>query len=213
MITALGLVAAALAAVAPACAAPICPASKPEVTVELSIAEPVIDNALPQPKLQTLAGHHHRYGRTQGLYRADLEVGWRARFRRSDADGETCVWVDQLAVTLAIPRRLIYIVRERHPGSCAYESALAHERKHQAADEAVLAEHRARLQRVAEDAAAALLRVETREADAEALKARLTASIAAAVTREFAALAKARTERQAAIDTPAEYRRVRAACG
>jgi hypothetical protein len=74
-----------------------------------------------------------------------LEVGWRARFRRSDADGETCVWVDQLAVTLAIPRRVIYIVRERHSGSCADESALAHERKHQAADEAVLAEQRARL--------------------------------------------------------------------
>jgi len=37
---------------------------------------------------------------------------------------------------------MIYILRDRHPGSCPYESALAHERKHQAADEAALAEHR-----------------------------------------------------------------------
>jgi hypothetical protein len=70
MITVLGLVAVAAAAVAPACAAPTCPASRPEVTVELSIAEPVIDSSLPQPKLQTLAGQQHHYGRTQGLYQA-----------------------------------------------------------------------------------------------------------------------------------------------
>ena len=57
-----------------------------------------------------------------------------------------------------MPRRVIYIVRERHPGSCPYESVLAHERKHQATDEAVLVEHLPRLRRAAEDAAAALLR-------------------------------------------------------
>jgi hypothetical protein len=211
-ITALGLVAVAVAVVAPACAAPTCPASKPEVTIGISVAEPIIDNALPQLKLQRLAGQQHHYGRTQGLYQADLEVGWRARFRRSDADGETCGWVDHVTVTLTMPRRVIYIVRERHPGTCPYESVLAHERKHQAVDEAVVAEHIPRLQQAAKDAAA-LPRIETPEADGEAMKALLTEPIAAALKREFAALAKARTERQAAVDTPDEYRRVRAACG
>ena len=43
------------------------------------------------------------------------------------------------------------------------------------------------------------------------MKALMTAPIAAALKREFAAMAKARTESQAAIDTPAEYRRVRGA--
>ena len=46
----------AVAAVAPARAS-ACPALKPEVTLEFTIAEPVIDNALAQPKLQTLAAH------------------------------------------------------------------------------------------------------------------------------------------------------------
>jgi hypothetical protein len=72
-------VALAVAAVAPARAS-VRPASKPEVTVEFTIAKPVIDNALPQPKLQTLAAQHHEYGRTQGLYQADLKVGWRRAF-------------------------------------------------------------------------------------------------------------------------------------
>jgi hypothetical protein len=94
-----GLVALAVAAVAPASASASA-ASKPEVTVEFTIAEPVIDNALPQPKLQTLAAQHHEYGRTQGLYQADLKVGWRASIRGSDADGETCRWVDGVTVTM-----------------------------------------------------------------------------------------------------------------
>jgi hypothetical protein len=36
------------------------------VTVEFTIAEPVIDNALPQPKLQTLAAQHQPYSRVAG---------------------------------------------------------------------------------------------------------------------------------------------------
>jgi hypothetical protein len=212
-IAVLGLAGVALATVAPLDAAPACPASKPDVTVELNIAEPVVDNALPQTKLQTLAGHQHHYGRTQGLYRADLEVGWRARIRTSDVAGATCRWVDEVTVTVTMPKRTIYIVHDRHPGSCRYESVLAHERKHQATDEAVLSEHRPRLQRVAEEAAATLARAGTDAAEGDAVKAKLTAPIAAALKRAFAALAKARAERQAAIDTPAEYRRVRAVCG
>jgi hypothetical protein len=84
---------------------------------------------------------------------------------------------------------MIYILRDRHPGSCPYESALAHERRHQAADEAALAEHRT--------APSASGRRHCRELE----RARR------------AALAKARAERHAAIDTPAEYRRAPAVCG
>jgi hypothetical protein len=211
-IAGLGLVALVVGAAAPPRPPPTCPASKPEVTVELSIAEPLIDNALPQPTLQTLAGQHHQDGHTQGLYQADLEVGWRIRIRRSETDGATCHWVDQVTVTMTMPRRMIYIVRDRPPGSCPYESVLAHERKHQATDEVLLREHRPRLQRAAEEAAAVLPRAAMRGADGETAEARLSAPIAAALKRAFAALAKARAERQAAIDTPAEYRRVRAVC-
>jgi hypothetical protein len=204
-IAVMGLVAVAAVAALPARAAPACPASKPTVTVELNLIEPVLDNALPQPKLQQLAGRQHHYGHTLGLYRAELEVGWRARVRRSDEGREACTWVDEILITVAMPKRTIYIIRERRPGSCPYEAVLAHERKHQATDEAVLAEYRPRLQRAAEEAAAALPR--------GAPAAQLTAPIAAAMKRAFAELTEARTERQSAIDTPAEYRRVRAVCG
>lgn len=204
-----GLLIVAAASSAPAGAAPACPPSRAAVTVEFTFAEPTIDNTLWQPALQQLAGKGHLFGRTQGLYRADLEVSWRARVRRDAA----CRWVDEVTVTIAMPSRVIYITRERHPGSCPYDSVLAHERKHQAADEAVVSEYRPRLKRAAEEAVAARAATPVSDGDGAAAQARLTAPIDAALKHGFALLAKARAERQAAIDTPAEYNRVRAACG
>jgi hypothetical protein len=203
-----GVLAAAALSAAPAAAAPVCPPSRPEVTVTLAMAEPVIDNAQPQPALQKMAGKAPAYGRTQGLYRADLEVGWRARVHRDGA----CRWIDEVTVTIDIPKRVIYIARERQSGSCAYESVLAHERQHQAADEAVLAEHRPRLKRAAEEAAT-LPPIVVPEDAGTAADARLTGRVAAALRQGFAQLAQARADRQAAIDTPAEYHRVHALCG
>ena len=46
-----------------------------------------------------------------------------------------------------------------------------------------------------------------------ALEHRLTAAVERAVNDELRALEAARQSRQAAIDTPGEYRRVAAACG
>jgi len=209
---AIATAAVALIAAAPAGAVP-CPASRPAITVELDIAEPAIDNALPQAALQKLAGRQRLYGRTQGLYQADLEVGWRARVKSREVEGETCRWIDQVTVTLTMAKRVIHIAHERAPGGCPYESVLAHERKHQAADEAVLRDYRPRLQRAVEETAATLPRGPMRASDGEVAEARLTQPIAEALKRGFAALAKTRAERQAEIDTPAEYRRVRAQCG
>jgi hypothetical protein len=202
------LIAALTLSAVPAGAAPACPPSRPEVTVTLAIAEPSVDNTQPQPALQKLAGKGHLYGRTQGLYRADLEVGWRANVHHDAA----CRWIEAVTVTINIPARVIYIAHERPPGSCPYESVLAHERKHQAADEAVLAEHRPRIKRAAEEAAT-LPPIAASDGPGKAVDAQLTGPIAAALKQGFAELAKARAERQAEIDTPAEYRRVHAQCG
>jgi hypothetical protein len=49
--------------------------------------------------------------------------------------------------------------------------------------------------------------------EAAAIKRRLTAAVERAVNDELRALEAARHARQAAIDSPGEYRRVAAACG
>lgn len=207
------LLAAAAASAAPARAL-TCPPSKPDVTVELRVGAPAIDNSLPQPALQKLAGERHHQGRTLGLYRAKLEATWRVAIGRSAQAGEACRWIDRVTVMLAMPSRVIYIVRQRQPGTCAYESVLAHEREHQAIDEAVLAEYRARVEGAVGEAILALPpAAAVPDAEGAAAQARLTQPVAAALKRVFAALTQARAERQAALDTPQEYRRVRAACG
>jgi hypothetical protein len=191
-----------------------CPASEPAVSIALSVAEPALDNSLPQPALQELAGAYHHGGRTQGLYRAEIGARWHLAIGRRDGGGETCRWIKQVKIELRLDQRTIYIVRQRPPGTCAYDSVLAHERKHQATDEALLAAHRPRIAAAAQSAIRALPTAAAVPRDAGAAEeARLLGVVSAAVKRGLAALNEERRVRQQAIDTPEEYRRVRAACG
>ncbi|HEX7966808.1 MAG TPA: hypothetical protein VF502_01210 [Stellaceae bacterium] len=208
------LVALAVASAPPARAALACPASRPDVVVTPKLADPVIDNTLPQPALQKLAGKAYHGGRTLGLYRAELRAQWPISFGMRDADGETCRWIDGVVVEILAPERRIFIVRARPPGTCWYDSVLAHERKHQATDAAVVAEYAPRLEREIARAisalpAGALVPV----GQAAAAQRRLVAPVQAAIKHVLDALDAARRARQAAIDTPQEYRRVAAACG
>src|SRR5690349_22241252 len=151
VIAALALV--ALAAV-PA-EAVTCPASQPRVQLSLDVATPDIDNTLPQPALQRLAGAGHHGGRTQGLYRGGIRTRWQTRIGGQQLAGVACRWIDEVAITMTAAPRTIYVTRERRPGTCPYDSVLKHERRHQAADEAVIAEFAPRLkQRVARAIAA-----------------------------------------------------------
>jgi hypothetical protein len=187
---------------APAAAA--CPSPRAAVTIDVQAGDPVIDNSLPQPALQQIAGSAHHAGRTLGLYKAELKETWRVDLRQRRDASETCRWVHSVSLTLVLAERRIYVVRARRPGTCAYDAVLAHERKHQAVDDALIREFVPRLRRAIE---AAL------PPGAAASEEALTQPISAAIQRELAAMSAARAARQAAVDTPHEYRRVRAACG
>jgi len=209
--------AAALALVALAAApaeALTCPVSHPRVQLSVDVAAPVIDNTLPQPALQRLAGASHHGGRTQGLYRGGIRTRWQTRIGGRQLAGLACRWIDEVTITMTAAARTIYVARERRPGTCPYDSVLKHERRHQAADDAVIAEFAPRLKRRVARAIAALPPpAPLPPGDAAAVERRLTAAVERAVHDELRALEAARRARQAAIDTPGEYRRVGAACG
>ena len=119
-----------------------------------------------------------------------------------------------MTVRISMPLRTIYIIRARQPGTCAYESVLAHERKHQAVDDALLAEEVPRLRGEIAHALAALpARDPIPMHKAADVSAKLSELIAAVVKRSTSALFAKRAARQAEVDSPQEYRRVRAACG
>ena len=210
----IGTLALGLVLAVPARAEVSCAPSSAEVAMDVDIPEPAVDNSLPQPTLQNLAGKRYHGGRTLGLYRMTLTIDWTARLMRSEADGKVCLSIDHVTLHVAMPSRRIYIVRERRPGTCPYESVLAHERKHQAVDDDVLGQGLPRLRASIERTIAALPATRPRPTtEAAEVEQRLTAPVAEAVQRGWAELSAARAARQAEIDTPQEYRRVRAACG
>jgi hypothetical protein len=199
---------------APTVAAPACPAAGPVVAVELQVPEPVIDNTLPQLTVQRLAGKMHHGGRTLGLYRTELKTEWEESFGRRDDGGETCVWIERITLRLTMPVRVIYIVRQRQPGTCPYESVLAHERRHQVTDDALLAEAVPSLRQAVAEALATLPAPRPVPVDAASnARRQLAEPVNAVVRRILAAFSATREARQAEVDTPQEYRRVRAACG
>lgn len=213
LIAVLALVA-VVALAAPPAEALTCPAAHPMVQLSVDVATPAIDNTLPQPALQRLAGASHHGGRTQGLYRGGIRTRWRTRIAERRMAGLVCRWIDEVAITIIAAPRTIYVTRERRPGTCPYDSVLQHERKHQAADEAVIAEFAPRLKETVARAIAALPPPAPVPAgEAAAVERRLTAAVAHAVNDELRALAAERHARQVAIDTAGEYRRVAAACG
>ncbi len=213
---AMALSAAALTAlaVAPAHAAPVCPPSQSEVVLDLSAPPPMIDNSLAQPTLQGLAGKAHHGGRTLGLYTSKLKAGLRVGIKSHDSADETCRWIEGVRVELRLTDRIIYVIRERKPGTCGYEVVLEHERKHEAVDDAVLREHIPRLRAAVERAIAGLPepRPVPRRQGATVDK-QMFAAVEKALDRAVAELQRDLARRQNAIDTPAEYQRVGAACG
>jgi hypothetical protein len=202
-----------LSGAAPAPAAPACAAPPPAVTVKVNLADPVIDNSLPQPALQKIAGPAYHGGHTLGLYRAEYRASWTTRLGERSSAGETCRWIESVAIEIATPKRTIYVIRERKPGTCYYESVLAHERKHEAADDAVVAAYLPRLEQEVRAAAAAAPSQPGAGRDGTAARRRLLAPVEAAIKRGLVELDEARRARQSRIDTPQEYRRVGAACG
>ncbi|HUH85081.1 MAG TPA: hypothetical protein VLX85_10755 [Stellaceae bacterium] len=206
----IGLMALLLLAL-PAQAALSCPPSPAVIEIERAIEPPRIDNTLRLPALQRLAGHP-RAGRALGLYKARLAAHWTIAYRHADEGGQACRWIEKVVVKLSMPFRMIYIVRERRPGTCAYETVLGHEREHQAIDDAVVEEYRPRLRSAAMDAIRSLPAAVLRASGPGAAE-QLAAPISAALERTLDALKREREARQKAVDSPEEYRRVNAACG
>ncbi len=184
------------------------------LTFDVSAPEPVIDNSLPQPALQGLAGKTHHRGRTLGLYIAKIKTSVRILINSRSTTTETCRWIETVAVELRITDRTIYVIRERKPGTCPYDIVLGHERKHQAVDEAILRDHVPRLREEIEQAIAHLPQPKAIPvAQGAALDKRLFAAVRGALDRGMARLERDRALRQQDVDTPAEYRRVGAGCG
>lgn len=188
-----------------------CAASPPRTSMTLSLPPPAIDNSLTQPQLQRLAPHRHP-GRALGLYRAvvngDFDLGIEIRWNETEA----CLWLSTIALRLEATDREIYVIRERRPGTCAYEAVLAHERRHEAVDAAVINAFGPRLEAALAQRAASLGIVRVAAGERDAAQRWLVSAIDEVFREQMRLLQEERERRQQAIDNAIEYRRIAAAC-
>jgi hypothetical protein len=124
-----------------------CTESQPVVTIATTIPPPKFDNTLAQSQLQTIPTSLPEDRRWIGLYHAELFADFQVRLV-VDRDGEeTCTRLMQVDVVISMPQAR-HLRRARAPdGRCDYDAVLGHERNHEAADDAVLAEHLPQLQK------------------------------------------------------------------
>jgi hypothetical protein len=203
----------ALCLLVPAPAAALdCRQGQPRVTLTKNIPPPKLDNTLTQPQLQAMPTNTGHKGRALGLYRGDLVSEFESRLVIERQGDEACMRLESVELRVAMPVRTIYVLRERRPGTCEYNAVLEHERKHQAADDAVIGDHIPRLQRLMQAAAQRVSAQRIRPGEEKAAQQRLDNELKAALNQASKTLEQERSARQLAIDTPQEYARVTAAC-
>ncbi len=189
-----------------------CNAGQPTITLTKNIPPPKLDNSLTQPQLQAMPTKSGHRGRALGLYRGDLVSEFQSRLVIDHQGDEACVRLQSVELRVSMPQRIIYVVRERRPGSCEHNVVLEHERKHQAVDDAVIAEHIPRLQRLMQAAAQRVSAQRIKPGGEKAAQQRLDKELKAALNQASKSLEQERAARQQAVDSPQEYARVGAAC-
>jgi hypothetical protein len=190
-----------------------CGRAEPAVRIDASLPQPVLDNSKPQRAIQALAPGYHG-GRTIGFYFAEVTAKVEMQFRAAwlSRASAACVLITGVDVRFAMPTRRIYVASEFWPGTCQYGAVLAHERKHEAADDRLIREHAPRIQQAVRDAVVNLSPLEAPANQREAAQARLQKAVQAAFDKTWTAFQAERSEAQRQVDAGLEYARVTASC-
>jgi hypothetical protein len=173
------------------------------VTITLQSSPAPLDTSMDTAALRALGqanGMAPSHGQLAGLYVAQFVVSGPIRVATKGACLEP-----EMRLTLRVTRS-IRVASNHPPGSCRYAVALAHEREHEAIDDAMLAQ----VDRLLGDRLRAIL------AEPNALRApgaeRLGEALRQGVAPALSAFQAERNRRQLAIDTPAEYARLSRVC-
>jgi hypothetical protein len=182
--------------------------------VELRLVNPEARLGRPRraAELRALAGGQRDAAFPHHLGLTVSRVTWRAEITLR-AQGEearaVCAIPALVRLDLVHAEHVIRLARELPAGGCLAGEVLAHERRHAAVNRRSLEEAAAALRRTTRDWAG---RATVRAADTPAAAAALQADLARTVAPVLDRLARARATGHAAIDTPAEYRRLSRVC-
>lgn len=150
---------------------------------------------------------------TSGITQGNINLETSILFQsQGQLTGGYCLWPKEVDVTLTYQAQ-VHIAKEYRAYSCRFIETRLHELRHVAADEEVLKQFIPGLKQAAEARAAkgtaeGPFDLEQRDA----MKKLISETYETGMSRELDKLESARTLRQQAIDTPAEYTRLSRAC-
>lgn len=211
-----GLIPAWIAALALAAVAHGAPAERaaatPSVTVSIERGTPRLDHTKDHNLLKSMA--QCRVPAVRGDYLGLTTGKFRARFtykvRLGRQGGQVQGGLVSVHVVLSMGDRQVYVASELPKGSCSYAETRAHEMRHVQVDDDLMTLFGPRLKTAVEIAGRGLADLTgTRPADiTNAIHKRLDAVL----DREMRALNLMRHQRQAAVDSRDEYKRLGSAC-
>ncbi|HEX4506643.1 MAG TPA: hypothetical protein VH722_13000 [Alphaproteobacteria bacterium] len=196
--------------------ADVCPPPQTEIRVSGAISAPSIDDSrsLDQLKAMNLKGtlpEGMKSADTVGITAATISVDSEIRTRNAGpANGPTCVWPSVVSVKLSSAPN-IYV--DSSHGKCRQDVATRHELRHVEIDKDIIERYlpifRARLKAMTDAIGAVQI---ASPDDLPKARGRIEEKINAMLSVTYDMLASDRGQAQADFDSPAEYRRVSAAC-
>ncbi len=152
---------------------------------------------------------HHSIG---GLHHGEITLRTQFNILQATQGAAACLGLQSLDMTLVYDP-IIYISSDRPRGSCEYNAALEHEYKHHNTDLLVLRQAVPLLRAAAQRSISSLrLPLQTQTSQLAQAREQLQQQITDQLNLEMDRIEKQRNQRQALIDTPAEYQRVASIC-
>lgn len=193
-------------------AAAQCAEGPAPVRLDVDQPEPTLNRQRSIDDLRKLA-HSDPHEVALGLYTGELRTSLKVDFQSTERGDRACLRVSGAHIDVVYTKRMIYLARELARGSCQYNIALEHERRHASIDDTVLARELPRLKRAIADAIArigAVGPVHPTELDDE--REKIAASLQRVMGAEVTRIDSVRRKEQGAIDTPEAYRHEAARC-
>ena len=195
----------------------VCPAPPAAgVTVDSVLKTPVIlhNKSIKSLSRERPGGSSPEFPITSGLTRGSISASFRMEmsYRGTAVKGYYCLWPQSAHVTLTYAPE-VFIAQDYPPGRCRYEDTLHHEMRHVKMDQDIVREQIPIIKKMTEAEVSRMVSTTAApQSDLTKLPNGFVAKMKGILQDYMKQLGKIRAQRQATIDTRAEYLRASHAC-
>ncbi|MGH6954972.1 MAG: hypothetical protein ACREGL_12350 [Alphaproteobacteria bacterium] len=182
-----------------------------EVRVKIDVPQTPINHKMSAKQL-TARSFHGRGGQVLGQMVPELEIAHEAQYAVASQGNQHCFWVERIDVVLRYKSIEIFIASEYQSGSCAYTEIMDHEQDHVRVARQNLQQYGPRVRQALTSLLIPTVRAPVLVRSADDAKREVEALFAKLLKPLFGEMIATLKRNQGALDTPEEYRAVRARC-